>query len=248
MARRLYVNRNLRRSAIVIANTSHEREQIQRLGISTPVVVIPNGVNLDELSECKREEARRRFGIGPGSRTLLYLGRIHEKKGLHLLLPAFSELKRSNPDWELLVVGEFANSGYERAIMALLQSEGAHSGVRFCGQLQGELRDAAYCACDLFVLPSLSEGFSNAVIEALAFRRPVVITTECNFPEVGESKAGFIATPDVASLSATLATANKRWDELPSMGENGRSLMESSYCIGSVVDRYDAMIATLYND
>src|SRR5262249_48685326 len=121
-----------------------------------------------------------------GRKILLYLGRLHPKKNLANLIRAWKQSLNSHPsareDWALAVAG-WDQAGYERELKRLNNDYGLAASVRFLGPLFGQEKDAAYRACDAFVLPSLSEVLSVAVLEAWAYAEPGLMTPECNVPE-----------------------------------------------------------------
>jgi glycosyltransferase involved in cell wall biosynthesis len=113
--------------------------------------------------------------------------------------------------------------------------------IHFVGEVAGERKHAAFSAADLFVLPSESEGFSNAIIEAMSWGIPVIITEGCNFPEVAEAEAGWVIPAERDALRSALAEAVADDGRLRKMGANAGSLVESSYQQSHVVDLYESL-------
>ena len=98
------------------------------------------------------------------------------------------------------------------------------------GHVSGERARQVWGAADAFILPSYSEGFSMAILEALACRLPVLITTACHFPELADAEGGIVVEPDVDEVTAACATC---WNALPNSerrsGAAGRALVEQKY-------------------
>lgn len=165
--------------------------------------VFPNGVFLEELEPLPSADAF--FGQHPelqGRRFVLFLSRLHYKKGLDLLADAFAGVARRLGDVDLVVAGpdQGARAGFERAVERL----GISNRVHVVGPLYGESKIAALTAASCFCLPSRQEGFSVAITEALAVGCPVVVTAACHYPEVTQHGAGFETTLDASDIGARL--------------------------------------------
>jgi len=245
IGRMFYLNRNLRRSTALIVNTKIEQEHVAALGFKAPIRVIPNGVVMPKESErLSREEALRSLGLNFSAtdKVLLYLSRIHPKKGLHMLLEAAVAGLSTRKDWRVVVAGDFFHGeGYEERIRNAVANSGMAERIHFVGEVAGERKRAAFSAADLFVLPSESEGFSNAIIEAMSWGIPVIITEGCNFPEVAEADAGWVIPAERDALRLALAEAVADDGGLRKMGANARGLVESSYQQSHVVDLYESL-------
>lgn len=248
IGRTFYMDHNLRRSTTLIVNTKIERDHVAALGFTTPIRVIPNGVVLPSESErLSREQVLRLLGLAfPATdKVLLYLSRIHPKKGLHLLLEAATADLSKRPDWQLVVAGDFfEGEGYEEKIRKAAAESGMADRIHFVGEVAGEQKRAAFSMADLFVLPSESEGFSNAIIEAMSWSIPVIITEGCNFPEVAEADAGWVIPAECGALRAALAEALAEDERRNAMGANAQKLVERGYQQSHVVDLYESLAAS----
>jgi glycosyltransferase involved in cell wall biosynthesis len=232
---------NLRRAACLRALTRTEVEDYRSFGLRNPIAIIPNGVDVPpQLSPDRFLELHPEL---KGRRIVLFLSRIHYKKGVDLLARAWAAVAPAFRDAHLLYVGpDFENtlSGLRR----LVESLGIASRVTFVGMLAGEQKWSAMAAASVFVLPSHSEGFSIATLEALGAARPVIITHQCSFPDVAGAFCGWTINPNTAELESALSDALSRTEaDLAWMGENGRRLVDARYTwpvIGSQMsDVYD---------
>jgi glycosyltransferase involved in cell wall biosynthesis len=134
---------------------------------------------------------------------LLFLSRLHPKKGLDLLIPAFAAVAHEFPDWFLVLAGP-DEGGYRGQLERMVADRGLKHRILFTGMVTGEAKAALLAHTDCFVLPSYSEGFPVVVAEALGYGRPIVITTSCYVPEVAEGEAGFVVQPEMGALLVAL--------------------------------------------
>jgi len=182
IALRLYQQKHFVQAACIHALNESELMSIRRFGLRNPVCVIPNGIEMPE-GNLQSAICSPQFG---GRKVLLYLGRIHPKKGLINLIRAWSATRETMPresgDWVLVIAG-WDEGGHERELQELTQQAGAQGSVLFIGPKFGEEKAALYRSCDAFILPSFSEGLPMAVLEAWAHGKPVLMTPECNLPE-----------------------------------------------------------------
>lgn len=240
LVHRLFEDANFRQVRLWRALTEKEAGQIRARGIRQPVVVAPNGVNMDDFRRPPESSAPIETPMVPAlkneAQRALFLGRIHPKKGLDLLLSAWSKLKTSARDWELVIAGP-DELGHLAEIQGLARTLGLQDRVVFTGPVTGQAKLRLLFSADLFVLPSYSEGFSMGILEAMACEVPVVATRACNFPELSRAQAGWECEATVEALEAALETALKlRATERRAIGQNGRRLVETRYTWSTVID------------
>lgn len=244
----LVQKRLLNGAAAIHAITSEEIHQMSALGIDTPATVIPNGINAepfggsfggtisDSLSNRLRDK-----------RVILFLGRLHRKKGLDLLIRAFRSVRDAYEDVVLVIAGPDEN-GYQKYLEDLAQVAGVEDRTIFTGLLADEMKVGILHAADLFVLPSYSEGFSIAVLEAMAAGLPVLISRQCYFPEVSEEGAGIVVETDTQQLASAMSQLLERPEDRRSMGEAGRNLVRERYTWPSIAQKMSTLYASILAD
>jgi glycosyltransferase involved in cell wall biosynthesis len=222
----LVENRNLRRAACLRALTLSERDDFRRLGLRSPVAVIPNAV---EIPDVDATQFLQRFPLLNGKRIVLYLGRLHHKKGPALLCQAWSRVRHQFGDAHLVIAGpDFENT--QRDLEHLIGDLNLGSSVLLPGLLKGSLAASALKAATVFVLPSFSEGFSRALLEAMGAGVPVIATHACNFPEVAERNCGILIAPEQKALAAALQEMLAASpDQRQTLGHNGQQLVRERY-------------------
>lgn len=185
----LFERRQLQRASCLHALNDAELRAIRDCGIRSPVAVIPNGVELPDETPF-RKASQSGEGVPPAARVMLYLGRIHPKKGLRSLLEAFAII-RNDPlaaDWNLAVVG-WDDGGHQASLQEFTETLALADRVQWLGPRFGANKHAMLRSADAFVLPSHSEGLPLAVLEAWSYGMPVLMTDACNLPEGFDSAA-----------------------------------------------------------
>ena len=178
----LYQKRLLGKADVIhINNTDEEKDVIQYLGYRpNNLVIIPNGMRMADYEPLPPKGTfRRHFHIPEDKKILLFMGRLNIKKGLDILLPAFRDCRRNHSETLLILAGP--DDGYKTEASAFIEENQLSDAVKFTGMLTGELKKAALSDASIFVLPTYSEGFSIAVLEAMASRLPAVVSDRTGF-------------------------------------------------------------------
>jgi len=183
----LFTSEEERRQARLSFSRYHVREAVVEYGTSTPP---RDGPRL-------REEFLAQFPHLRGKRLLLFLSRIHEKKGCDLLIEAFARVAAADYALHLLIAGP-DQTGWVTQLCTLARQFGVGERVDFCGMLRGDAKWGAFYASEAFVLPSHQENFGIAVAEALGCGLPVLLSDKVNiWREIDVDGAGLVA-PDTA--------------------------------------------------
>jgi glycosyltransferase involved in cell wall biosynthesis len=225
----LLERRNLDAAAAIHFFNDEERDEAREFGIRAPTFVLPNGVDLERFESLPGREALWRQYPNLAHRTLiLFLGRLHPKKGLPLLIDALARLTAQRRDVHLLVAGP-DESGHRAQLEASVRRHRLQEHVLFTGAVAGEQKRLLLGSADLFVLPSHQEGDSVAVKEALAAGLPVVITGPCHFRQVAEAAAGIVVQPVVEEIHAALERLCGDEALRKRMAGNARPLVERDF-------------------
>ena len=224
----------LRDSTIFHATSTQEKNDIRELGFKQPIAVVPNGIDLPEIKEIKKDN--KTF------KKLLFLGRIHPIKGIDNLLMAWKEVQNIHQDWILEIVGP-DNYNYLSELHRIIKNLQLKR-VIFSEEIHGEEKNKKYQSADLFILPSHSENFGVSVAEALSNGIPCIVSKGAPWKMLDEKKAGWWIGNSVEMLTkkliSILSTSNS---ELESMGLNGRNLVTEDFNWNKV----SAMMTEVYS-
>jgi glycosyltransferase involved in cell wall biosynthesis len=231
----LYENQHLRSAACLRALCEAEAQSIRAYGMGNPICVIPNGVDLPDLTETPALQAQ---AFAKGRKVLLYLGRLHPKKNVANLIRAWKQILNSHPStkasWVLAIAG-WSQGGYEQKLKHLAEDldTGAALGlasIAFLGPRFGTEKNECYRACAAFIMPSLSEGLPMTVLEAWADAKPVLMTPECNLPEGFAAGAALqIGTCPEEIAMGLKEVIDMSDDDRRAMGNRGRNLVATTF-------------------
>ena len=232
--------RILRDAAAVIYTSEQERlearqsfwlyranEKVSPLGVDPPLAT----------SGAVKGLFFERFPQLRNSQPLLFLGRLHPKKGCDLAIEAFAAIARDNPGMSLVLAGP-DQIGWQKELSDRVRQLGLDSRVIFTGMLEGELKQSALMSADSFILPSHQENFGMAVVEALAMGVPVLISDRINTSaEIAADQAGYVANDDLAGTTSLL----QRWsstssDQKQAMRQNAKQCFVNRFHIDRAVD------------
>lgn len=228
LALALGCRRMLDNAAFIHALNRDEVDLMQPVGLRAPAEIIPNGVFVEEFEQLPSPGPFLDLISRPnGRRYVLFLSRLHYKKGLDLLAHAFRQVAQECPDVDLIVAGP--DGGAEDDFRTLVRRFGLERRVLMVGPLYGETKLQALVAAACFCLPSRQEGFSIAITEALACGTPVVITHACHFPEVAIAGAGVVTTLEPAEIAHGMIEILENSGAAERMGRRGRHLVFENY-------------------
>jgi len=220
------------RNALQVADCIHvtsisEYEDVRRLGFKNPIAIIPNGIDTSVFSKPPKKD-----------KTVLFLGRIHKKKGIEMLLNAWKRLNNKYPDWALKIVGSdedyYGRKGYKDFLLNMVRSCNI-KGVVFSDPLFGDKKNQEYRRSSVFILPTYSENFGMTVIESLAQETPAIVTYGAPWKDLETYNAGWwIPISEDAIFNALDEALKIGQDELLSMGKNGFRLVEKAYSWPSI--------------
>lgn len=226
-----YQGYDLRHAVAFHTTSDEESAQMRRLGYAQPIIQAPNGVNVpDEFPP------RRACG---SARRMLFLSRMHAKKGVKDLVEAWNCARPKGWICELVyTIGNETERHYEHEVRELVEKYGLSDVFLFTGALSDEDKWDAYRRADCFVLPTYTENFGIVIAEALYAGIPVITTKGAPWHELLQHKCGWWVDVGVAALKDALleATSLSR-AQLQEMGERGRALVEERYIWSAVSDK-----------
>ena len=232
--------RMLRDAAKVIAVSSMEKDQYMKAGVvDDKISVIPNGINIDLFKQLPDNGIfRKKFKISEPN-IILYVGRIHRRKGIDFLLEAFAKLE--SKDNILVIAG--AEDGYMSTAKEIARGLGVRNKVVFTGFLTEEEKMAAYMDSTVVVSPGVFEIFGLVPLEVALCGKPVIVSNDCGIAEMVE-KGGFgflVDYYDVISLKNYLEKLIYDGDLARKMGSNGRDYVINNISWEKTVSRLEEL-------
>jgi len=220
----LYENKNLRKADCIHALCQSEYESIRAFGLKNPVAIIPNGTTIPGWKRVYEEKEKK---------TMLFLGRIHPKKGLKEFIMAIHFINQHNStllnNWTFIIAG-WSQEGHQEYLQKLISEYKLNVFFEFTGALYGEQKERALKEASVFILPSYSEGMPMAVLEAWAYSLPVLMTEFCNLPDGFISNAAFKIDVEPKLMSEQLEIFfNLPKSLIEELGKNGFHLIEKNY-------------------
>jgi len=227
--------RLLRDAARVVALTEAEARQYKNMGVTEgKIKIVPNGINPSDFDSLpSRGEFRKRYGLSDNEQIILYLGRIHETKGIGLLVRAFAGLTKEMEGVRLVIVGP--NDGYLDTLTRLTASVAVSDKVLFTGPLYGAGKLGAYVDADVFVTPSFY-GFPVTFVEACACGVPIVTTEKGDKLDWIHNQAGYVVEYDESQLKDALAAVLTNRVLAQQFQENGRKLVRQRFAWSRIVE------------
>ena len=213
---------------IMVASTTVLNE-VLRIGVDKEkLVLIPNGVDIDMFNpSLDGRIIRRRLGIESGS-LILFVGGLIARKGIAFLLKAMKHVVSTYPNAMLVIAGKGPQRTYLERLAARL---GISKNVIFTGEISRTEIPFFFAACDMFVLPSITEGFGNVTIEAMATGKPVVGTCAGGTLDIIEDGVnGYLVQPknpsEIADRIIRLLNDHRKRE---TMGKEGRRIVEEKF-------------------
>lgn len=213
----------------VFALTEVEKEQYLKMGVEEDrIEIVPLGINIEEYSDLPEEGIfREKFNISKDDKLIIFIGRVHEIKGLDLLIDAFKELADSEDDVKLAIVGP--DDGYMDALNLRIAECDLSDKVIVTGPLYKSEKQEALVDCDLFVMPSKYESFTTSGLEAMACGKPLVLTKNNHIHDWVDGSVGLACDDDKMSLKDAMAEVLFDEELSKKFGMNGRRLIQEKY-------------------
>jgi glycosyltransferase involved in cell wall biosynthesis len=219
LAMALFQRRDLETAKVLVATSAVEYRNIRNLGFTMPIAIIPNGIELVPEDSGGAQPLHN-----AELRTVLFLSRVHQIKGLINLVHAWAQVQPAG--WRLQIAGP-DEGGHLAEVMHEARKAGIEASVDYLGEVDGAQKAAVYRNADLFVLPTFSENFGVVVAEALSHGLPVITTRGAPWADLETHDCGWWIDIGVESLAAALRQAVALSDdERRTMGERGRAYVQ----------------------
>ncbi len=231
----LYQKKALKNADILLATAESEKQNLLKLGYNNKVVVVPNCIDTNNIS------IRTNWGK---MHVILFFSRIHEKKGINLLIEAAAKLKDKLLNYKIVIIGDGSPS-YCNRLKKLSEKYKVNNIIHFMGGVYGKKKWEILKAADVLILPTYSENFGICIAEALACGTPVITTKGAPWQDLETYDCGWwteIGTDAIAE--ALVSFLNCSDEKLKAMGTNGRALIERKYSSEIVAQ----MMIKLYED
>jgi glycosyltransferase involved in cell wall biosynthesis len=203
---------NLKAATALHATAKAEADEIARVLPHARVFVVPNGCDPVSLPDVPRHPTR-----------VVFLGRIHKKKGLDVLVPALSEVARAKPEVETIIAGPDEDGEWKKIERAIERAY-PKPRIHYVGPLYGEEKFRLLAGSSVFVLPSHSENFGMSVVEAMACGTPVVVSRNCPWEEVVTAGAGYWIDNAPSAIASAIIGIIEDPAKAAQMGDAAREL------------------------
>ena len=230
----------LHNASCVFALTEVEKEQYLKRGVDEDKIeIVPLGINLDEYENLPDYgKFRSKFNIGENDKLILFVGRIHEIKGLGLLIDSFNDLINqhnenhslediSSSSIKLAIVGP--DDGYLVKLEDKIKEYSLEDNVIITGLLYKEEKQEALVDCDLFVMPSKYESFTTSGLEAMACSKPLVLTKNNHIHDWVDGNVGLACDDNKDSLREAIEKVLFDEDLSLIFARNGQKLIKEKY-------------------
>jgi glycosyltransferase involved in cell wall biosynthesis len=219
----VFQRKTLQSAALLMATADTEYESVRHAGLVQPVTIIPIGVALPST--------RARHDDDSTTRKILFLSRIHPKKGLLALVEAWHRVRQ--PGWKIIIAGP-DEAGHLAQVREMTRRFGLESEIEFYGEVTGAEKSRLFEGADIFALPTFSENFGVVVAEAMSYALPVLTTRGAPWSVLDSINAGWWVEPGVDGLAEglrrVLATSVR---ERRAMGQSGRTYVAEKLGWGS---------------
>lgn len=228
----IYAKNNTQNASCILATSRQEADAIRRIGVTAPIAIIPNGIEMkafpQEITHTKREK-----------KVVLFLSRVNPIKGLELLIEAWSKLPNNlKSQWELHIAGNSDPKDYIHKLEGMIAQLGLDDKIKLLGPITGDAKMQKYMNSDLFILPTFNENFGNVVAEAMMCECPAITTKNAPWEVLEEDKCGWWIDLSVENIVSTLSEAMSLTDEERiELGKKSRQCIIDHYSSESVAKK-----------
>jgi glycosyltransferase involved in cell wall biosynthesis len=247
--KQLYLNLierdNLNHSAGLHLTSWQEQQDVAQMHLSPTSFVLPHGLAIPAALTNARQQLRQRLQLPEDEPILLFLSRLHAKKGLDYLIPALGKLT----DYRFtLVLAGSGSSDYEQTVRQWVNQAGLNERTHFTGFVTGELKNLLLQGADLYALTSHSENFGIAVLEALAAGLPVLVTPGVALASiVQEHQLGYVTELNITTIAQTLDDYFSYPEEAKAMGQRACQFILENYTWDKIAVRMIEVYQAILN-
>ncbi|MDF5727464.1 MAG: glycosyltransferase [Rhizonema sp. PD38] len=236
---------NLNHSRAIHFTSQQEQQEVSQLSLNTPSFILPHGLCIPPTIKNAHQRLRQYLNLPADEPIILFLSRLHPKKGLDYLIPALGKL--TNYQFTFAIAGS-GSKEYESEIESLLIDHSIRENTHLLGFVKGELKDLLMQGANLFTLTSHSENFGLAVLEALAVGLPVLVTPGVALADLVEQQhLGYVAKLDVSAIASSLQQALEHPQEAHRMGDRARQLISQRYTWDKVASNLSNIYSQIIN-
>jgi glycosyltransferase involved in cell wall biosynthesis len=237
---RLIERANLSNCRSIHFTAVQEQQEAAQLNLPVPSFILPHGLSIQPPILHARQRLRQHLNLPADEPIILFLSRLHPKKGLDYLIPALAQI--ADQRFTFVLAGD-GSPEYVAELQSLITSNNIQDRTRCPGFVTGELKDLFLQGSDLFVLTSYSENFGVSVLEALAAGLPAVVTPGVALSDlVRQQQLGYIPKLDVLSISASIKEVLEQPATAKAMGDKARRFVLESYGWDIIADK----LGTIY--
>jgi glycosyltransferase involved in cell wall biosynthesis len=234
---------NLNQAQSLHFTAEQEQQEAAPLSLKSPSFILPHGLSLPVPLPNARRHLRQLLNVPEDEPVILFMSRLHPKKGLDYLLPALGKLGHQRFTF---VLGGNGSPDYESEIDNLLVSAGIGERTYRSGFVEGEMKDLLMQGADIFALTSYSENFGVAVLEAMAVGLPVVVTPGVALASVVEQhQLGYVPELDIEAIASALEHCLDHPQTKQEMGDRARQLVREQYTWERNASKLNEVYATI---
>lgn len=238
----LYQKKDIQDAACILATADMERDNLRKLGFTNPIAVIPNGIDISEYP-CRKETEKNNV-----KKQILFLSRIHPKKGIELLIDAWQEIHKEYSDWNVVIAGN-GEEQYITQLKTIIKEKGLGESMKIVPPIFGMEKYNLYKESSLFILPTYSENFGMVIAEALACGVPAITTKNAPWKILVTEDIGWWIDLSVNEIKKTLKKAMSQGsDKLFAMGQKGSKVVYENYYYVNTARRVFELYVSLKND
>jgi poly(glycerol-phosphate) alpha-glucosyltransferase len=236
----MYERAHLKGAACIRALNKQEAASIAGLDLKVPICIVPNGIALPTHLDPPAPKWRRL--IAPKKKVLLFIGRLHPKKGLSELIRAWHGLPSQRiGDWHLAIAG-WDDGGHEDSLHALANRGPNSTSISFIGSVFGAEKDATLRHSNAFILPSKSEGLPMAVLEAWSYKLPVLMSRQCNLVEAFDNQCAIeCGNTDSVIAQALLKLIALSTDEVDRLKDRAYGFVAERYTWVNISKQFESV-------